>query len=263
MLVIFDRHDAKIEEVYQAHTLNKGKNLYFNVLTSGPNRTMSVEGGGVNATVIQADLAATNGIIHVIDRVLGVPYSTVLDKLRTDPMLKATYTLGNLQGFNNQLNSTSKKFTYFVPRDKAWFDAKVALPTAIKTIFMKEYAYHATATLERHLVISDVPYTMERIKRMTNETNTFGTFGQRREVELPTARGSLKLFVEERQDNTFIINWKGEKIPVFRPNVECTNGIIHVIDAPFLKEGDIRVSSASFLAVTPQILMILVAKYLL
>lgn len=49
---------------------------------------MTVEGGGVNATVIQADLAATNGIIHIIDRVLGVPYTTVLDKLRTDPMLK-------------------------------------------------------------------------------------------------------------------------------------------------------------------------------
>nr|XP_023012184.1 fasciclin-1 isoform X2 [Leptinotarsa decemlineata] len=250
-------------KVFQAQTLSKGKKLYFNVLTSGPNRTMSVEGGGVNATVIQADLAATNGIIHVIDRVLGVPYSTVLDKLRNDPMLKATYTLGNLQGFNNQLVNTTKKFTYFVPRDKAWFDAKVTLPTAIKTLFMKEYAYHATATLERHLVISDEPYTMERIKRMTNESNTFGTFGQRKEVELPTMRGSLKLFVEERQDNTFIINWKGEKIPVFRPNVECTNGIIHVIDAPFLKEGDIQVSKASITAIGPQLVMILVAKFLL
>lgn len=49
---------------------------------------MTVEGGGVNATVLQPDLAATNGIIHVIDRVLGVPYSTVLEKLKTDPMLK-------------------------------------------------------------------------------------------------------------------------------------------------------------------------------
>ncbi|CAG9823260.1 unnamed protein product [Phaedon cochleariae] len=249
--------------VYQAQTLSKGKNLYFNVLTSGPNRTMTVEGGGVNATVIQADLAATNGVVHVIDRVLGVPYSTVLDKLRTDPMLAATYTLGTLQGFNNQLNNTNKKFTYFVPRDKAWFDAKVALPSAIKKIFMKEYAYHATATLERHLVISDVPYTMERIKQMTNETNTLGTFGQRREVELPAVRGSLKLYVEERQDNTFIIHWRGEKIPVFRPNVECTNGVIHVIDAPLLKEGDIQVSGASLATVVPQLLMLFVARYLL
>lgn len=47
-----------------------------------------MEGGGVNATVIQPDLAAINGVVHIIDRVLGVPYTTVLDKLRTDPMLK-------------------------------------------------------------------------------------------------------------------------------------------------------------------------------
>ncbi|CAH1111114.1 unnamed protein product, partial [Psylliodes chrysocephalus] len=242
--------------VFQANTLNKGKNLYFNVITSDINRTLTVEGGGVNATVIQPDLAATNGIIHIIDRVLGVPYSTVLDKLRTDPMLKATYTLGNLQGFNNQLNDTRKRFTFFVPRDKAWFDAKVALPSAIKKLFMKEYAYHATSTLERHLVIAAESYSMEKIKQLSNDSNTFGTFGQQREVELPTARGSLRLYVEERQDNmdpnsdssSFIIVWKGEKIPVFRPNVECTNGIIHVIDAPFLKESDIQVSAAYVIA---------------
>lgn len=54
----------------------------------GNNRTLSVEGGGVNATVIQEDIAATNGIVHIIDRVLGVPYTTVLDKLKTDPLLK-------------------------------------------------------------------------------------------------------------------------------------------------------------------------------
>lgn len=42
----------------------------------------------------------------------------------------------------------------------------------------------------------------------------------------------------------YVIHWQGLRIPVFRPNVECTNGIIHVIDRPFLQKGDIRVSSA-------------------
>lgn len=56
--------------------------------TLGNNRTVTVEGGGVNATVIQADLAATNGIIHVIDRVLGVAYTSILDKMEHDPQLK-------------------------------------------------------------------------------------------------------------------------------------------------------------------------------
>lgn len=63
--------------------------MYFNVVTNrAGNQTVTVEGAGVNATLIQADIAQTNGYVHIIDRVLGVPYATVYDKLRTDPMLK-------------------------------------------------------------------------------------------------------------------------------------------------------------------------------
>nr|CAI5853122.1 unnamed protein product [Callosobruchus analis] len=195
-------------QVYKVRTFNPSKNLYFNVVTVGDNRTLTVDGGGVNATVIQADLAATNGIIHIIDRVLGVPYTTVLDKLRTDPMLQNTYRLGQYQKFNEQLNNADKRFTYFVPRDKAWENAKVAFPSAIKKLFMPEFMHmYGVATLERHLVISDVPYTMERIKQWSNETHrgpfdSIASTTSRREVELPTVRGSLRIAVEERKDNS-------------------------------------------------------------
>nr|CAI5853120.1 unnamed protein product [Callosobruchus analis] len=258
-------------QVYKVRTFNPSKNLYFNVVTVGDNRTLTVDGGGVNATVIQADLAATNGIIHIIDRVLGVPYTTVLDKLRTDPMLQNTYRLGQYQKFNEQLNNADKRFTYFVPRDKAWENAKVAFPSAIKKLFMPEFMHmYGVATLERHLVISDVPYTMERIKQWSNETHrgpfdSIASTTSRREVELPTVRGSLRIAVEERKDNTFIIHWKGEKIPVFKPNVECTNGIIHVIDFPFLKEGDIQISAANnhFPSPTITVCVIMFLKFIL
>lgn len=70
------------------NTLNVGKKLYFNVIVQGTNRTLTVEGGGVNATVLHSDIAATNGVIHIIDRVLGIPYATVGRKVATDPMLK-------------------------------------------------------------------------------------------------------------------------------------------------------------------------------
>lgn len=68
---------------------NKDKSfLYFNIVNNHNNETVTVEGGGVNATIIQADLAATNGYVHIIDRVLGSPFTTMLQKLKTDPMLK-------------------------------------------------------------------------------------------------------------------------------------------------------------------------------
>lgn len=75
-------------QIYQAPTALARKYLYFNVLTHNNNQTLTVEGGGVNATVTLPNIAATNGFVHIIDRVLGVPYTTILEKLKTDPMLK-------------------------------------------------------------------------------------------------------------------------------------------------------------------------------
>jgi uncharacterized surface protein with fasciclin (FAS1) repeats len=54
----------------------------------GNDITVTVEGGGVNATVVEPNIAATNGFVHIIDRVLGVPYTSVKEKLQSDPMLK-------------------------------------------------------------------------------------------------------------------------------------------------------------------------------
>jgi fasciclin 1 len=76
-------------QIFQVPTMADRKSLYFNVLTTRDgNQTVTVEGAGVNATLIQADIAATNGFVHIIDRVLGVPHDTVQEKLATDPMMK-------------------------------------------------------------------------------------------------------------------------------------------------------------------------------
>ena len=75
-------------QLFQVSTFADRKKLYFNVIKIGNNITLTVEGGGVNATVIEPNIAATNGFIHIIDRVLGVPYTSVKEKLKSDPMLK-------------------------------------------------------------------------------------------------------------------------------------------------------------------------------
>ncbi|KAL3276910.1 hypothetical protein HHI36_012278, partial [Cryptolaemus montrouzieri] len=256
------RRSLRKRAAYPTPTLNKRQNLYFNVVTVGKNRTVTVEGGGVNATVLQADLAATNGIIHVIDRVLGVPYTTILDKLELDNMLNDTFQLGMRKGFNNNLNDTSRKFTYFVPSDKAWKEASIRMPSTRKVLFMPEYANHATNILERHLVVSDAPYTMERMKLLSNESFQNNKF--RREIELPSIRGGpLRLYVEERFDHSLVIHWNGEKIPVSRPDVECTNGVIHIIDMPFLQESDIKINGAPIILLTNQVFMLAVATWLI
>ncbi|XP_078040746.1 fasciclin 1 Fas1 domain-containing isoform X2 [Augochlora pura] len=258
----------KSKSVIQVPTAADRKKLYFNVV-QGPsgNQTVTVEGGGVNATVITANIAATNGIIHIIDRVLGVPYTTVLEKLRTDPMLNATYILGQRHAFNDQLNDTTKRFTYFAPRDYAWNVAEITYPSTMKKLFMPEFSYHTKQILERHLVIANEAYTMAKLREMKQNDS----------IILTTVRDSLKLRVRETNENdkhdenairpesfVYQIQWNNLQIRVFRPDVECTNGIIHVIDGVFLKDSDVRVKgSASVISLTPHLIMILVAKWLL
>ncbi len=53
-----------------------------------PRQIMTVEGRGVNATVTEKDIGTINGVVQVIDRVLGVPYQTVAEKLSSDPDMR-------------------------------------------------------------------------------------------------------------------------------------------------------------------------------
>ena len=54
---------------------------------------MTVEGRGVNASVTEKDIGTINGVIHVIDRVLGVPYQTVGERINTDPDMRCVSQL--------------------------------------------------------------------------------------------------------------------------------------------------------------------------
>lgn len=116
-------------------------------MLTGPdhNLTVTVEGGGVNATIIQGDVAATNGYVHIIDQVLGAPFKTVIQKLHQDPIMRTTYQLGHKSRFNERINGTQRhQYTYFVPSNAAWAQTELNLPTAYKKLFMQDYAYHVS-----------------------------------------------------------------------------------------------------------------------
>uniref|UniRef100_A0A8D8RD41 Fasciclin-1 n=1 Tax=Cacopsylla melanoneura TaxID=428564 RepID=A0A8D8RD41_9HEMI len=240
------------------------KKLYLNVMQGQNNLTLTVEGGGVNATVIQPDIASTNGIIHIIDTVLGVPFTTVGRKVATDPQLRSAHKLGEMLHFNDQLDNTKNKYTYFVPRDAAWDKIKIQSPSMYKKVFMEDFAPNVKQILERHLVVSDRAYTMADLKAMANVSFTLPSVRDKLEIvvteseadktfekyELPedTPWYDLKgYFYGKRADikpgTGFYISWRNQNIHVYRPDVECINGIIHVIDSIFLTESDIQVNA--------------------
>ncbi|KFB39353.1 AGAP000968-PA-like protein [Anopheles sinensis] len=219
--------------IFQIPTLSTRKFIYCNVFENRTSRTRSItiEGGGVNASVELGDIATMDGYIHVIDRMLGVPYMTVQKKLQTDPMLNLTYHFGILNRFNEQLNKTNKRFTYFVPRDKAWIQWFHDHPAASLEDFVRNYE-RTREVLQRHLVVADRVFTIGELRNMSYESLTLPTF----------SRDRLQIKVKE-EDRRYYIQWKetGRWATVFRADVDCTNGLIHVIDDPFVLEEEVIV----------------------
>lgn len=62
----------------------------------------------------------------------------------------------------------------------------------------------------------------------------------------------------------YYIYWNLKWIHVFRPDVECTNGIIHVIDKPFFEQGDMYVpgNTATKMIIDKALAILLIAIYL-
>ena len=93
---------------------------------------LHLDGGGVEARVVEPNIGATNGVIHSIDRVLGIPQNNLYEKLEMDPMMSKTFDLGKQEHFNDQLRNEKMNFTYLVPTDQAWDQIKTDFATAYK-----------------------------------------------------------------------------------------------------------------------------------
>ncbi len=113
--------------------------LYYSNASS-----LVVDGLGTAAAVEEADVGVTNGVVHVIDRVLGMPAQTVYEKLEKDPMMSSAFSLGNQDHFNDQLSRTDRKFTYLVPSNAAWEELSKKYSTAHKQLFMGYFGYQVS-----------------------------------------------------------------------------------------------------------------------
>lgn len=66
--------------------------------------------------------------------------------------------------------------------------------------------------------------------------------------------------VQREDGNYTVIQWEDLEARVIRPNLECTNGYIHVIDKVIMKKRDITLSKAS--SMTASSLLALMAAFL-
>lgn len=105
-------------------------------LTSAAGQTLAVSLDGDNlkindATVIQADIIATNGIVHAIDTVLLPPAApvtgTIVDVLSNNPDYSSLVSLVTTANLVDTLNNVDASFTVFAPNNAALEAADAAL----------------------------------------------------------------------------------------------------------------------------------------
>ena len=75
---------------------------------------MTVWGRGVNASVVESDIGTVNGVVHIIDRVLGVPYMTIGEYMESDPDMRYRLVLIQIFDVLKQVLIVTRETCYFI-----------------------------------------------------------------------------------------------------------------------------------------------------
>lgn len=197
---------------------------------------MTVEGRGVNATVVEKDIGTINGVIHVVDRVLGIPYQTCGERINSDPnMSHMASMLRQLRLdalFSENPRQSPRRYTIVVPSNDAWEKAQLDFSKAYNTILEGQFPDYGRVIMQRHFKVDERPLTFEELIELSRRTPS---------REVPMASGELTFNEQgEFSLNAYkenFVGWKDVNGKVIRPNMECTNGIIHLVDTVFMDDA--------------------------
>ena len=195
-------------------------------LLSGESLTVGISGNTVtvgNGTVVQADILATNGVIHVVDEIL-VPEGftielvqpTIAEIVSGDPD-NFSILLAALQETPDLLTAAGAEdadITVFAPTDAAFADLLATL---------------TTATGDTYDELSDIPnFVLERVLNyhIVAGTKTSGELGSEEET-----LGGENITIAANGEVT--INGSAT---VATADVPASNGVVHVIDAVLVPE---------------------------
>ena len=189
-------------------TLAKGSASTTNTLSMfiEVGSTVKLNGGVSNggATVVTADIEASNGVIHVVDNVIGLP--TVVNHAVANSNFSTLASLLTNQGLIATLNGTSgSPFTVFAPLNSSFDSATLALYSGLTSA-------QKTAVLTYH-VVGGANVQSNAIPTTPITTLETGTF---------TIAGTVITDEQSRQTNIVLTD------------VQCSNGIIHAVNKVLL-----------------------------
>lgn len=199
-------------------TLGKGSASSTNTLSMYIDLTdgVKINGGTANggASVTTADIDAENGVIHVVNGVIGLP--TVVNHAVANPnftSLVAALTRDDQPDFVSALSATGP-FTVFAPTNQAFSDllTELTLPNlaAVPQATL-------TAALQYHVVAGANVLSTQLTNNQVVPTLQGGTFT----VQLPTSGPQ-------------ILDANGRIAGIVATDVQASNGVIHVLNKVIL-----------------------------
>nr|CAD2149783.1 unnamed protein product [Meloidogyne enterolobii] len=225
-------------------TVDNMRHLYFSK-TEWPknNITYYVIGGGIRTAIQMEDVTATNGIIHYIDRVLGVPYQSLWEVLLNETRAhQSMEMLNNLQLKYTldpwQVLTPEQNMTFFVPVDEAWDKVSPSMKNRLldgNHWQALQYVYKRHILQGQALMYTDL---RERTYVMMNDEKV----------------------IIRRRGRYFELYWpRGNRVARIIEGGEIAgiNGFMHLIDGVLVYEPDLRAGSAIVL-IDNQLLLFLI-----
>jgi transforming growth factor-beta-induced protein len=180
----------------------------LSILAAPANNTVIVNGGdGKGATVVAADIEATNGVIHEVDGVLELP--NVVDHAAANPSFSQLVQAVIDTDLTDALSDENATLTVFAPTDEAFDDISAAVAVLTTEELTQVLQYHVLGTEVRAEQISPGDVTT--------------LLGQ--DIELTVGADDVTVTVTDASGGT---------ATVIFTNVQGTNGVVHVIDAVLL-----------------------------
>jgi len=191
-----DVYSSQLSNEMLAPSMYTGQEIRINIYNGGS--VITAEG----SPVVMADQNATNGVIHVINRVMyPIPMLNVVGECTSAPMFSTLADAVTMAGLVDTLSGPGA-FTVFAPTN----DAFRALPPGVLNKLMNDKKKLA-AVLEYHVV-----------------SGTVWSAGLSDGMNVPTLNGAdimVKMMGGQVQINDAMVTMA---------DVAVTNGVIHVID---------------------------------
>jgi len=198
---------------------------------------LTVEARGVNATAVEKDIGTVNGVIHVIDTFLGIPSLTIAGKMEVDELMSYSWDLARATRLARlfEEHHPDKKITLIVPTNNGWEKVKRDFSQVFASLTSLQTPDYPRSIMMRHVIVSSRAFTIEQLveKSLRSPLRTVKTEGG---DLIFTGAGEIAFDAYKE----WFVSWgpagkiKGK---IVRPNIECTNGYIHLVDTVMMDDS--------------------------